>query len=135
MIFTFFFIVKKLSTEKIFTKEIATALLVGISTDTGSFSYSCNHPDVYNAVATLLKTGVKANKIHQQIFDTYSINRMNLLGYAISKKLKIFAKERAAFIYLSKKRTQLLSLSNRRFGRCGKLLLEVKRYRFLCVTK
>jgi phosphoesterase RecJ-like protein len=98
-----FFIIKKLSTAKIFTKEIASALLVGISTDTGSFSYSCNHPEVYNAVATLLKTGVKANKIHQQVFDTYSINRMNLLGYAISKKLKIFTKERAAFIYLSKK--------------------------------
>lgn len=98
-----FYILKKLSSEKIFNKDIATALYSGISTDTGSFSYSCNHSGVYTAVASLLKTGIKVNKIHNEIFNTYSKNRLHLLGYAISKKLKIFEQQRAAYIYLDKK--------------------------------
>ncbi|MGP1514972.1 MAG: DHH family phosphoesterase [Bacteroidales bacterium] len=94
-------VLNRLSNKKIFPMDISTSLYVGIMTDTGSLSYSCNHPELYMVISNILKSGIKANKINQKIFDTYSKERLGLLGYSISKKLRVFDKQRAAFIYLS----------------------------------
>ncbi len=91
----------RLSKKKIFPQDISTSLYAGIMTDTGSLSFSCNNPELYGVIANLLKSGIQANKINQKIFDTYSKDRLLLLGYAISNKLRVFDKQRAAFIYLS----------------------------------
>ncbi|MBP3253340.1 MAG: DHH family phosphoesterase [Bacteroidales bacterium] len=96
-------VLNRLSGKKIFPQNISRALYTGIMTDTGSLSFSCNHPELYTVIANLLKSGIVASKINQKIFDTYSADRLSLLGYAISKKLKVFPKQRAAFIALSAK--------------------------------
>lgn len=95
-------VLTRLTGYKVFDKEISTALYLGIITDTGSLSYSCNDPALYVTISYLLKSGIIANKINQKIFNTYSHNRLNLLGYSISRKMMYFPKQRAAFIYLSK---------------------------------
>jgi len=95
-------ILSRLEQKKVFSIDISTSLYTGIMTDTGSLSYSCNSPNLYIVISNLLKSGIIASKINQKIFDTYSKDRLNLLGYAISKKLRVFDKQRAAFIYLSK---------------------------------
>lgn len=92
----------KLENKKVFSISISQSLYSGLLTDTGSFSYSCDNTDVYSIASNLLKAGLVPSKLHQKIFDTYSYNRLSLLGYAISKKLRFFPKERAAFIWLSK---------------------------------
>ena len=91
----------RLSGKKVFPPDISTSLYAGIMTDTGSLSFSCNDPGLYIVISNLLKSGIKANKINQKIFDTYSKNRLSLLGYAISRKLRVFDKQRAAFIAIS----------------------------------
>lgn len=96
-------ILSRLTKQKVLSKEISTALYLGIITDTGSVAYSSDNPEVYSVLYYVLKSGIKASKLHQKIFDTYSFDRLKLLGYAISHKIKIFPKQRAAFIYLSKK--------------------------------
>ncbi len=93
----------RLTQQKVFSKEISTALYLGVITDTGSVAYSSDDPEVYSVLYHLLKSGIQASKLHQKIFNTYSYDRMKLLGYAISKKMRVFFKQRAAFIYLSKK--------------------------------
>lgn len=91
----------RLSKKKVFPADISRSLYVGIMTDTGSLCFSCNSPELYVVISNLLKSGIKANKINQKVFDTYSKDRLNLLGYAISKKLRVFDKQRAAFIAVS----------------------------------
>lgn len=91
----------RLTKKKVFSQDISICLYSGIMTDTGSLSYSCNNPDLYVVISNLLKSGIKANKVNQKLFNTYTHSRLNLLGYAISKKLRVFEKQRAAFIFLS----------------------------------
>ena len=83
-------------------QHIATCLFVGIMTDTGSFSFSCNHPMTFQITASLLRSGINPEQIHRHIYDTYSENRLRLLGYCISEKLTVLPEFSTAFIALSK---------------------------------
>jgi bifunctional oligoribonuclease and PAP phosphatase NrnA len=82
-------------------QSIAECLYTGIVTDTGSFSYSCNHPRIYQIVAHLIELGVNGEKIHRHIYDTYSENRLRLLGHCLGEKLVVLKDYQAAYIYLS----------------------------------
>lgn len=82
--------------------NISESLYLGICTDTGSFSFSCNHRRTYEVVADLVDNGVDVEYVHQIVFNTYSENRLRLLGFCLSERLKVFPKHRAAFVYLSK---------------------------------
>lgn len=83
-------------------KSIASAIYSAIMTDTGSFSYACNYPDTYRIVATLIEKGVDAERIHRLVFDTFSENRLRLLGYAISERMIVWKDLKTAIIYLTK---------------------------------
>ena len=82
-------------------KDIATSLFVGIMTDTGSFSFSCNYPETFEITALLLRTGINPEQIHRLIYDTYSEDRLRLLGYCLSNKLTILPDISTAYIALS----------------------------------
>ncbi len=88
-------------------KDIATALYVGIMTDTGSFSYSCNSSETYLVVADLVATGVEVDIIHQKVYNTYSENRLRLLGHSINNKLVVFPEFGTSYISLSKDELKL----------------------------
>jgi len=82
-------------------RDIAANLYTGIVTDTGSFSYLCNSPKTYHIVASLISTGIDGEKIHQLIYDTNSVNRIRLLGFTLSERLKVIEEYRTAYIFLS----------------------------------
>ncbi len=82
-------------------KDVATCLYVGIMTDTGSFSYSCRRPDTYLAVAELIRQGIDSELIHRKVYDTYSENRMRLLGYCLSERLTVLKDFHTAYIHLT----------------------------------
>jgi len=82
--------------------DIATCLFVGIMTDTGSFSFSCNYADTFQITASLLRTGINPEQIHRLVYDTYSENRLRLLGYCLIEKLTILPELSTAYIALSK---------------------------------
>lgn len=82
-------------------KEIAECLYVGIMTDTGSFSYACNYSQTYEITASLIKQGIDAEQIHRSVYDTYSENRMRLLGYCLSDRLVVNLKYKTAYIWLT----------------------------------
>lgn len=83
-------------------KELAACIYAGIVTDTGSFSYLCNHGKTYRIVAQLMDTGIDGEKIHGYIYDTFSEDRLRLLGYALSEKLVVLPSYHTAYIFLSK---------------------------------
>lgn len=83
-------------------KAIAEALYTGIVTDTGSFSFAANSSKTYKITAELIEKGVDAEKIHRLIYDTFSENRLRLLGFAINDRMTVWDKYHAALIYLTK---------------------------------
>jgi bifunctional oligoribonuclease and PAP phosphatase NrnA len=94
--------VKGLGWENEIDKDVAECLYVGIMTDTGSFSYACNLSQTYEITANLIKKGIDAENIHRLVYDTYSENRMRLLGYCLSERLVVRAKYKTAYIWLTR---------------------------------
>lgn len=82
-------------------KSIAECIYTGIITDTGSFSYACNNEKTFLITAALHKTGIDGEHIHRLVYDTYSENRLRLLGYSISEKLVVLPDYNTAYISLS----------------------------------
>lgn len=84
------------------TPEIATCLYTGIMTDTGSFRFSSTSGHTHRVIANLIEKGANNAVIHQNIFDTNSLNQLNLLGVAL-KNLKVIEKKHTAYITLTQK--------------------------------
>ncbi len=97
-----YWLIKENNDLALLDADISAALYVGIMTDTGSFSYSCNTPRTYLVVADLVATGINVDLIHQNVYSTYSENRLRLLGYCINNKLKVFPQFGASYMSLSK---------------------------------
>lgn len=96
-------IVKKCELLKHVSKKTAEALYVGIITDTGTFSYACNYTNTFLTVAELITKGINPELIHQKVYDTNTENRLKLLGYSLSEKLKVLHEYNTAYISLTKK--------------------------------
>jgi phosphoesterase RecJ-like protein len=95
-------LITKLTPEKPVSVTVAEAVYVGIMTDTGSFSYSCNQKRTFEIVAKLIEIGIDARQIHQDIYNTFSEDRMRLLGHCLTNRLVVFPELAAAYMYLTK---------------------------------
>lgn len=91
---------EKLRAAKHISPEIATCLYTGIMTDTGSFRFSSTSSLTHKVLADLIEKGAENWKIHNNVFDTYSQNRLQLLGTALSN-LKVLPEYKTAYISLS----------------------------------
>lgn len=83
-------------------KAIATCLFVGIMTDTGSFSFACNRPETFKVTASLLEAGIDAEYIHRMVYDTFSEDRLRLLGFSLAQRLVVKPELATAYIHLSR---------------------------------
>lgn len=94
-------LIEKAGDISLINKNLAEALYVGLMTDTGSFSYACNHPNTFNIAGTLINSGIDGERVHQLVYDTFSEDRLNLLGFCLSERLTVRADLGVAYIYLS----------------------------------
>ena len=67
------------------TLEAAQCIYTGMMTDTGGFTYNSNDPEIYTIIKLLLEKGVDKDDIYRKVFNTYSENRLRLLGYCLNK--------------------------------------------------
>lgn len=81
-------------------KAISTCLYVGIMTDTGSFRFRSTTSTTHRIIAELIDKGADNNTIHNNVYDTNSYNRLQLLGCALSN-LQIIPESRTAYITLT----------------------------------
>ena len=84
------------------TIPMGTAIYLGIMTDTGSFRFPSVHPRTHTILAKLLEVGVKHYEVHQNVFDTNTLDRLKLRGYATSEKLELIHNNKVAIISLTK---------------------------------
>lgn len=83
------------------TQSIATNLLVGIMTDTGSFSHSIYHPRTFEICGVLVGKSMPYSLIHQLVYDSMSENRLRLLGFSINNRMEVLDDYSTAIIALS----------------------------------
>ncbi|MCM1041462.1 MAG: DHH family phosphoesterase [Bacteroides sp.] len=82
--------------------QVGACLYAGISTDTGSFSYSCSHGELFSAIADLISKGLDTVKVHQNIFDNFSESRLRLLGCCLGERLVVKPEYETAYMYLNR---------------------------------
>ncbi len=81
-------------------RTIATCLYTGIMTDTGSFRFPSTTSATHRIIGYLIEKGANNSEIHNNIYDTNSFDRLQLLGQALCN-LKVIPEYRTAYITLS----------------------------------
>ncbi len=97
MIFDF---ISGLNGQNLIDKDIATCLYTGIMTDTGSFKFPNTTPHTMCIAADLMKKGINHNEIQIKIYDSFSLDKLHLLGEALNK-LIFLPQYKTAYIALS----------------------------------
>ncbi len=69
--------------------NIASCLYTGIMTDTGSFRFPSTTSETHQIISKLIEKGANNSEIHQKIYDTFSYNRLKLLGIALKNIEKL----------------------------------------------
>jgi phosphoesterase RecJ-like protein len=81
----------------------AECIYTGMMTDTGSFTYNSNNHEIYSIIAELVKIGIDKDDIYKKVFNTYSVDRIRLMGYCLFHKMKVYPEYRTALITLTLK--------------------------------
>jgi len=82
-------------------KRAATSFFTGIMTDTGSFDFNVSNPNTFETVAQLTRMGVDQLAVHSKIYDNYSADRMRLMGFCLSNRMKVYPEYHAACMYIT----------------------------------
>lgn len=85
---------------------IATCLYTGIMTDTGSFRFKSTTSKTHRIIADLIDKGAENDRIHINVYDVNTYNRLLLLGQALSN-LKVIENYKTAFITLTNEEKNL----------------------------
>ena len=95
-----FELIHLLGHKKLMNKNIGNCLYTGIMTDTGSFRFPSTTAKTHKIIASLIEAGAENADIHNRIYDGSTENRIKLLGYSLSEKLKVFKEYKAAYFSL-----------------------------------
>lgn len=87
-------------TDKI-DAPIASCIYTGIMTDTGSFRFPSTTSNTHRIIANLIDKGAENAAIHNAIYDTNSLSRIQLLGCAL-KNLVLLEEFNTVYITISK---------------------------------
>jgi phosphoesterase RecJ-like protein len=69
-------------------ENIGTPLYLGIMTDTGSFRFPSVQPRTHEIIADLLRKGVKHSVVHEKVYDSNTLDRLQLRGFAIAERFQ-----------------------------------------------
>lgn len=78
-------LIEELEGTHVITKEMGELLYVGMMTDTGNFSFSFLTAELFEGVAELVKKGVDIASIHSAVYNSFTADRVKLLGFALNK--------------------------------------------------
>ncbi len=94
-------IIEKLKGVDVIDTALASAIYVGMMTDTGNFTFSFLTPDLYRTIAVLVDKGIDIPRINVEIYNSHTEQRLRLLAYALGPKMEVFENGHAACIALS----------------------------------
>lgn len=76
-------------------------IYLGIMTDTGSFRFPSVNASTHEIIADLIRRGVKHYLVHEAVYDTNTVDRIKLRGFALSEKLVCLNELSVAYASLS----------------------------------
>lgn len=82
-------------------RDCATCLMAGMMTDTGNFTFNSNDPDIYEAMAELVRRGANRDRLSKLLFDTFTENCLRLNAYALYEKMSVWPDKGVALIWLT----------------------------------
>lgn len=82
-------------------KLAAECLYCGMMTDTGSFTYNSNNPQLFRIIAELIEKGIDKDQIYRNVYNTCSEGRLRLQGYQLYEKMRIYPEYGAALITMT----------------------------------
>jgi len=95
-----FDLINEIGGDKAIDHEIATNLYTGIMTDTGSFKFPSTTSHTMKIAGELMEKGAKHNEIQTRIYDSFSKDKIDLLGQAL-KNMVFLPEYKTAYITLS----------------------------------
>lgn len=87
--------------EQLLDTKIGTPLYCGIMTDSGSFRYPSTTAHTHEVIGALINAGVDNSYVHESVYDTNTLGRLKLRGFAINEKLEILTEYQTAIMSLS----------------------------------
>ncbi len=91
-------VAKRLGAE--LTPEIASALYVGLVTDTGKFMYENTSAATHRMAAELIEAGVDVDDISRRLYERVPLEKLRLIARAL-EKVERFDEGRVAITYIS----------------------------------
>ncbi len=82
------------------TQSIASALYVGLVTDTGKFMYENTDARSHRVAAGLIEAGVDVNDIYRRLYERVPLEKLHLIARAISK-IEVHAGGRLSTVYMT----------------------------------
>jgi phosphoesterase RecJ-like protein len=67
------------------TPRIATALYVGLVTDTGRFMYENTRPFSHRMAAELIEAGVQVNDVYRRLYERVPVEKLHLISRALGR--------------------------------------------------
>jgi phosphoesterase RecJ-like protein len=105
-------IIENCQWEKYLNFNAAECLFTGILTDTISFTVNASRAATYEIAAKLIHYGLNKEEIHQKVFNSFTEQRMHLIGYAIYKKMKLLPQYSTGYIYLTQEELKKFDFQN-----------------------
>lgn len=97
-----FRVIMQMGLLRLMDRHAASCLYVGLTTDTGGFAYSCDNPEFYEILASVMRRRIDRIYLYNKAMNTFSADSLRLQGYALSSKMQLFPDQGAALIALDK---------------------------------
>lgn len=93
--------IEELGDKDKISADIANCLYAGLMTDTGGFRHSNTRHEEFLIASELVRLGANPTRVSKQIYDTNSLERLRMMGFVLSEKLKLLPEYNTAYITLS----------------------------------
>lgn len=93
------------------TADIVRNLYLAIMTDTGSFRFPRTNAITHQIIADIMQFGVDPVEIYEQVYNTNSINSLQILGLAL-QNISLHHKGKLAIMSISKNMLESANASN-----------------------
>ncbi|NDV56571.1 bifunctional oligoribonuclease/PAP phosphatase NrnA [Bacteroides sp. 519] len=113
------------------TKAGAECIYTGMMTDTGGFTFNSNNSEVYFIISELLSKGIDKDEIYRKVFNTYSENRLRLMGHVLTN-MKVYNEYNAALITLTKEEQKQFNFMRGDSEGFVNIPLSIKNVMFTC---
>ncbi|MBR5673899.1 MAG: DHH family phosphoesterase [Muribaculaceae bacterium] len=97
-----FRVLMQLGLLRLMDRHTASCLYVGLLTDTGGFAYSCDNPEFYEILASIMRRHIDRIGLYNKAMNTFSADSLRLQGFAINEKMQLFPDQGVALITLDK---------------------------------